>query len=156
MLNAIRQFFDNRLNQPDPASSDEHRLRLATAALLIEMMRMDDDIKGEERATVVTALRKKFDLSEAETAELVRLAEEEARTATDYFQFTSLINRHFNAEQKERVIEHLWEVAYADGGLDRHEEHLMRKIADLLYVPYKTYIGAKLRARERLTDASDP
>jgi uncharacterized tellurite resistance protein B-like protein len=157
MLNAIRQFFDNRLNQPDPASSsDEHRLRLATAALLIEMMRMDDDIKDEERMTVVTSLRKKFDLSETETAELVGLAEEEARTATDYFQFTSLINRHFNAEQKERVIEHLWEVAYADGGLDRHEEHLMRKIADLLYIPYKTYIGAKLRARQRLTGTSAP
>lgn len=152
MLNAIRQFFDNRLNQPGSASSpDGHRLRLATAALLIEMMRMDDDIKEEEREAVLIALQAKFDLSKAETTELVRLAEEEARTATDYFQFTSLINQGYDAAQKERVIEHLWEVAYADGGLDRHEEHLMRKIADLLYIPYKTYIGAKLRARERLT-----
>ncbi len=150
MLSAIRQFFDNQLNQSSVTSApDEHRLRLATAALLIEMMRMDDDIKDEERETVVAALQAKFDLSDTETTELVRLAEEEARTATDYFQFTSLINRHFSAAQKERVIEHLWEVAYADGGLDRHEEHLMRKIADLLYIPYKTYIGAKLRARER-------
>jgi uncharacterized tellurite resistance protein B-like protein len=152
MLNTIRQFFDNRLNQAGgPSAPDEHRLRLATAALLIEMMRMDDDIKDEEREAVVIALQAKFDLSEAETAELVCLAEEEARTATDYFQFTSLINQHFSAAQKQRVIEHLWEVAYADGGLDRHEEHLMRKIADLLYIPYKTYIGAKLRARERRT-----
>lgn len=149
MLDAIRQFFDNRLGQADTLATDEHRLRLATAALLIEMMRMDEAIKEEERQTVVAALRAKFGLSAAETAELVRLAEEEARTATDYFQFTSLINRHFTPTQKERVIEHLWEVAYADGGLDRHEEHLMRKIGDLLYIPHKTFIAAKLRARER-------
>jgi len=153
MLNAIRQFFDRRLNAPDAFVSDEHRLRLATAALLVEITRMDEEIKEEEREAVVTALQEKFDLSDSETVELVRLAEEEAHTATDYYQFTSLINQGFSAEQKERVIEYLWEVAYVDGHLDRYEEHFIRKIADLLYVSHKSYIGAKLRARERMGSA---
>lgn len=150
MLNTIRQFFDTRLTRAgnEPAS-EEHRLQLATAALLIEMMRVDDDIKDEERQAVLAALQAKFDLNATETTELMRLAEEEARAATDYFQFTSLINRGFSAEQKERVIEHMWEIAYADSTLDRHEQHLMRKIAELLHIPHKRYIGAKLRARER-------
>lgn len=154
MIEAIRQFFDTRLNATARAASDEQRLQLATAALMVEMMRMDDEIKAEECEAVVHALRTHFGLSPEDTAELVYLAEEQARVATDYYQFTSLINDHFTAEQKERVIEHLWEVAYADGTLDRHEEHFMRKIADLLYVPHKTYIVAKLRARDRMNGSS--
>lgn len=150
MLNAIRQFFDRRLKTPEPTASDEHQLRLATAALLIEITRMDEEIKAEEREAVVIALQAKFGLSATETAELVHLAEDEARSATDYYQFTSLINQGFSAEQKERVIEYLWEVAYVDRHLDRYEEHFIRKIADLLYVSHKSYIAAKLRARERM------
>ena len=156
MINAIRQFFDSRLNADDAAKTDEQRLRLATAALLVEMMRMDDAIEPEERDAVMDALRTKFGLTGADAAELVRLAEDEAQAATDYFQFTSLINRHYSPEDKAQVIEHLWEVAYADGTLDRHEEHFMRKIADLLYVPYKSYIGAKLRARDRILGPDSP
>ena len=76
------------------------------------------------------------------------LAAEEARLATDYFQFTSLINKSFSAEQKVQVIEYLWQVAYADGHLDAHEQHFMRKIADLLYVSHADYVGAKQRARQ--------
>ena len=93
-------------------------------------------------------MRARFGLSADEADTLVRLAEEESSQATDYYQFTSLINRHFSAEQKEQVIEHLWEVAYADGRLDAHEEYLVRKVADLVHVPHATYVAAKLRARD--------
>lgn len=64
------------------------------------------------------------------------------------YQFTSLLNRHFSAEQKERIIEHLWRVAFADAKLSAWEQHLVRKVADLLYVPHSVYIAAKLRARD--------
>jgi hypothetical protein len=83
------------------------------------------------------------------------LAAEEARLATDYFQFTSLINRNFSAEQKVQVVEYLWQVAYADGHLDAHEQHFMRKIADLLYVSHADYVGAKQRARRATADLSE-
>jgi uncharacterized tellurite resistance protein B-like protein len=79
---------------------------------------------------------------------LIQLAEDEAGDATDYYQFTSLINRQFSAAQKERVIELMWEVAYADADLSAHEQHVVRKIADLLHVPHRAYIAAKLRARD--------
>lgn len=148
VLDAIQKFFERNLAAPATKSGQEHRLRVATAALLIEMTRMDQNIKDVERDRVMHAIRTKFDLTEAETAELLRLAEVEAKDATDYYQFTSLINRGFTPEQKVRVIEHLWRVAYADGHLDRYEEHLVRKIADLLYVPHATFIAAKHRARD--------
>lgn len=146
MLKGIKQFFDKHFGE-EPASGEdaEHALRLATAALLIEMMRMDYEVRDAERETVMAALGRKFDLSEDETAELLRLAEEEAGQATDYYQFTSLINQGFPLERKIKVVEHLWEVAYADGELNKYEEHMVRRIAELLYVPHKDFMAAKHR-----------
>lgn len=149
MLRTIRRFFDSRINPGRGAEADiGQRLQVATAALLIEMMRMDSHIKKVEQQAVVRAIRAKFGLTPEETAALMHLAQEEARCATDYYQFTSLINRGFTPEQKERIVEHMWQVAYADGRIDKYEEHLVRKIADLLYVPHRAYIAAKLRACE--------
>ena len=147
MLDTIRRFFDEQMNPAEAGADDgEHTLRLATAALLVEMTRMDDEVQGVEQQAVLDALRSKFGLSEAETRELVELAEAEVREATDYFQFTRLINDGFSMQQKTRVIEHLWEVAYADGRLDGQEEHMIRRLADLLHVPHRNFINAKLRA----------
>ncbi len=149
MLDAIRDFFERRIRPGHEAeeANARHRLQVATAALLIEMMRMDYEIKEEERDTVIRAVRDKFGLTREETDSLLKLAEEEARRATDYYQFTALINREFTSAQKERVIELMWQVAYADGEIDKYEDHLVRKIADLLYVPHSAFIAAKHRAR---------
>jgi uncharacterized tellurite resistance protein B-like protein len=153
MLAAIREFFDAHVAAPRTRSERRHTIELATAALLVEMVRMDREIDPAERDAVHNAVRARFGLSADEADTLVRLAEEESRQATDYYQFTSLINRHFSAEQKEQVIEHLWEVAYADGRLDAHEDHLVRKVADLVHVPHATYVAAKLRARDAAAQA---
>ena len=69
------------------------------------------------------------------------------RTANDYYQFTSLINRHFGQQQKQYVIELMWRVAYADAELAAHENHVLRRIAELLHVTHADYIAAKMRAR---------
>lgn len=149
MIESIREFFDKHIKGTEAGSdtAGHDPLHVASAALMIEMMRMDGEITGPERERVMHALEKKFELTAGETAEIVRLAEEEARDATDYYQFTSLIKDRLTPEQKERLIEYLWAVAYADGELHPYEEHLMRKIADLLYVPQKSFIAAKLRAK---------
>jgi uncharacterized tellurite resistance protein B-like protein len=146
MLNAIREFFEQHVTAD--TGDDDHAIRLATAALLVETVRLDGEIDAAERAAAHRALGAKFGLGEAEAATLIRLAEEEAREATDYYQFTSLINQRFSAAQKERVIELMWQVAYADEALSAHEQHVVRKIADLLHVPHRAYIAAKLRARD--------
>lgn len=147
MLNTIKQYFDKYITPAERGdnAATEHALQLATAALLIEMTRMDYEIKDEERRTVMAAIRRKFGLSDQETATLVELAEAEAARATDYHQFTRLINRGFSLERKIKIVEHLWEVAYADGRLNKYEEHLVRKIAELLYVPHYEFIAAKHR-----------
>jgi len=147
MLNAIREFFDQHVAAGAAGGDERHTIEVATAALLVETVRLDGEIDASERAAAHRAVRAKFGLGEAEAATLIRLAEEEARDATGYYQFTSLINRQFSAAQKLRIIELMWQVAYADAELSAHEQHVVRKIADLLHVPHRAYIAAKLRAR---------
>jgi uncharacterized tellurite resistance protein B-like protein len=148
MLAAIRRFFDANLAAAADDAPNPHQLRVAAAALLVEVMRLDGADEGE-RAAVLDAVKAKFGLSDAEADALVELAEAEARNAVGYYQFTSLINRQFSAAQKLRIIELMWQVAYADSTLSAHEQHVLRKIADLLYVPHGDFIAAKLRARDQ-------
>lgn len=148
MLRRIKNFFDQHLvpgaleDNRDP----EHVLRLAIAALLLEMANVDGESWEEQRATAEDFVSEHFDLSEDEMAELLDLAEAERSEATDYYQFTSLVNDAYTPEQKLRLIEHLWRVAYANDSLHIYEEHLVRKIADLLHVPHSAFIAMKLRA----------
>jgi uncharacterized tellurite resistance protein B-like protein len=150
MVSAIRQFFDKYIkSSPDsPDRVSEHSLQIATAALLMEMMRADANVSEVEQRTIINALRSKFKLTEDEINTMLKLAEDEIWKSTGYFEFTSLINKGFTYEQKLKVVEHLWEVAFSDASLDKHEEYMVRKIADLIYVSHKDFIEAKLRMRK--------
>ena len=112
------------------------------------MMRMDNKLKDEERQAIASTLQTQFNLGREQIETLMALAEQESREASDYYQFTSLINKHCDLAQKVQIIENLWHVAMIDGHLDAHELHLMRKLADLLYIGHADYVAAKQRARE--------
>ena len=88
-------------------------------------------------------LNPKFGLSDEETETLFTLAEQERASATDYHQFTSLIAKNFSQDKKIKLIEYLWAVAYADGVLDKYEEHMVRRIADLIHVSHKDFMRTK-------------
>jgi uncharacterized tellurite resistance protein B-like protein len=137
--------------QPPPpgaaAPDEEHLLQLATAVMLVEVMRADARFHDDERLAVLAALRDKFALSEDEAARLAELAQTTAQSATDLYAFTSRINERFDMERKLRMIEHMWSVAYADGHLSAHERHVMWRIADLLHIPQGAYHHARQRAR---------
>ena len=148
MIASIAEFFKQFIEPETGRGDADKALQVATAALLLEMMRMDNRFADEERAAVVESLRQLFSLAPDQLETLLALADQEVRQASGYYQFTSLINKGCNAGQKVRIIENMWVVAMADGHLDAHEEHLMRKIADLLYVGRADYIAAKQRARE--------
>ena len=150
MLQTIKRFFEERVvteaAQPAPEVR-EHGLQLAAAALLFEIVRADTEIKEEERTVVRAAIQGTFGLEKDESDELMRLAEEESRGATSLYEFTHLIDKAFSPEQKKRVVELLWLVAFADAEKHAHEEHLVRRIAGLLHVPHPDFIDAKIRAR---------
>lgn len=146
MLDSIHEFFDRNFSSPD-ANQSKHTIELATAALLIEVSRADGEISADERTAMTRALHTKFHLTQTEAAALIAMAEEQVLAATDAFQFTSLVNKRFTRDQKTHVVELMWQVAYADGSRDLFEDHVIRKLADLLYVDHSDYIAAKLKAR---------
>ncbi len=154
MLKSIRRFFQQHMT-PDPAvdaAVAERRARVASAALLVEVVCSDSEFSEAERAAVLESASRKFGLEERESRELLELAEVEARDAHDLYQFTSQINQVFSADQKLRLIEELWRVAYTDDVLHAYEEHVIRKVADLLHVPHSAFIAAKLRVQDARQD----
>ncbi|MFN3987089.1 MAG: TerB family tellurite resistance protein [Rhodocyclaceae bacterium] len=138
------------------AEDAEHQLRLATAVLMVEVMRADSDVSETERATVIDALREKFALRDDEVARLFELAQTTSRDAPDLYAFTSRINKGFELDRKLRMVEYLWQIAFADGTLSHHENHLMLKLGDLLYIPRGEFVAAKQRARAAAGLAPDP
>ncbi|VAV82354.1 hypothetical protein MNBD_DELTA01-67 [hydrothermal vent metagenome] len=152
MLGNIKRFFEKSIaGEKHGVTSEkvtEEGLRLATAALLIEITRADRHVKQEEREVVIRALRKSFDLTETEIDELIILAEEEVKEAISLFQFTHLIDKGFPYEKKKEIVRHLWQVALSDDEMEKHEVHLIRKVADLLHVAHSDFIAAKQEARK--------
>ena len=145
MLNQIKLFFDQHIALPAPEEVTEESLHLACAALFVEMMYMDDKTRAEEQDMIIKSVRDIFSLSIEEANTLISLATQQRKQATDYFQFTSLINKGFTQEQKITLIKTLWKIAYADGELDKYEENMVRKMADLLHVPHLEFIKTKIQ-----------
>jgi len=150
MLTAIKLYFTERISPVEGQASEQQAIHRATAVLLAEMMRMDGDIKEDEREVIRAALYQHFGLDRQEIDSILSLAEQEAEESHDYYQFTSLINNNFSQEQKIEVIESLWRIAYADKELNKYEEHLLRKVAGLIYVAHRDFIAAKLRIQKEL------
>lgn len=153
MLNRIQSFFNDMIQtavdtgQPD---SHAHGIRLATAALMIEMARADFNLSDQERLLASDLMANRFDLSRSELDELMGLAELQAKEAASLFQFTQLIDKQLPYEEKLEVVGMLWEMAYADRELDKYEEHLVRKLTDLLHIPHQQMIRIKHEVMERL------
>ena len=149
MINKIKRFFDNNLSDATYRDS-EHALRLAMAALMIEVAESDFHDAPEEHDSLIRIVKNSFDLSDSETNDIIDLAKQEHADSIDYFQFTRLINLHYSAAQRIELIEKLWQVAFADHKLDKHEEHVIRRIADLIHVSHSDFMKTKLKVKESL------
>ncbi|GGO75009.1 tellurite resistance TerB family protein [Bowmanella pacifica] len=124
------------------------QLDLATAVLYMEVIRADQQLDPQERKLMQDLLQSEFNLGHSDIQALLQTSEQQAEQAPDLVSFTRVLNQQCGAEQKARIMENLWQLAYADGRLDSHEEHIIRRIADLLYIPHSQFIQAKLKAQD--------
>lgn len=134
----IDQTFGSRGRRADADSGRD--LNLATALLLIEVARADYRQDDAEDDTIEELLRRHFDLDEEEIGLLLEQARAEADRAASLQQFTRELHEALDVADKLKVIEMLWRVALADDHLDKHEDHLIRRIAGLLYVSHSDLI----------------
>jgi uncharacterized tellurite resistance protein B-like protein len=121
-------------------------VNVAVAALLVEVLRADYDLAPGERQQVVVSVSRLLGLGDEQSAALVAEAERHIDRSHDLYQFTSQVNKAYGDADKLRLLEALWRVARADAIVHKYEEHLIRRVADLLHVPHAAFITAKLKS----------
>jgi uncharacterized tellurite resistance protein B-like protein len=145
MIKALKALF--AVPEKETEQSREHRMRVALAALLIETARADFTQDGEEEKVLEELLSSALHLARSEVQQLIKLATKQVDESISLYEFTREINDHYTPAHKIQLIDAMWKVAYADGRLDKYEEHLIRQVADLTYVPHQEYIRSKLAAK---------
>jgi|TARA_B110000977_G_scaffold196742_1_gene277753 uncharacterized tellurite resistance protein B-like protein len=146
MITKIKAFFAK--NVVDAEDNSLNAEQLATAALLIEVMVIDGNLAEDELQSISLTLSKMLELSSDQVDELILLSRDEVSEATSLYQFTKEINAHFSHEKKLKLMSAMWLVAFADGHLDKHEEGIIRRVADLLHLRHSEFIQCKISARD--------
>lgn len=144
-LQQIKTAFDPE--EPTQTHSEED-LQLAAAVLMVELSRADYEVDEAEQRAVRHAVVRHFSLSDSEADELIEAAEAEADAAVSLYRYTGLINAHWGPEEKARLIEMLWRITFSDEEMHHYEEHLVRRLSDLLHVPHREFLKAKHRVQE--------
>ena len=151
MFDSFRKFLSEVSESGEhPIHFDHNDYRLAAAALLVHAAAIDGDISDAERDQLHAVIKRQFDLDEATTDELVAEATEAEHEAIDLYHFTSLINRSLDEDGRRRVVEMMWEIAYADGRVDDFESNLIWRVADLLGISSRERIELGQRVANRL------
>lgn len=154
MLSKLFDIFQAELApaiQPETSTAlSEQQKRLACAALLIEVAIVDNEFDDKELACLQKVLSEQFEISQKQSTELIVFAQNECLEATSMYQFTQQVNIHCATQDKFDLITGMWRIAYADGELDKYEEYVIRKVADLIYVAHGDFIRAKQESRKPL------
>ncbi|MCV6614673.1 MAG: TerB family tellurite resistance protein [Cellvibrionaceae bacterium] len=148
MFDFFRQLFEAPANSE--ASSPEQAVDLAAAALLIEIAVSDEHFCEDELGTLEGILKQRMGISQPQLDQIIEQAKAEQHDATSLHQFTSLLNQHYSPIQKRDLVQYMWLIAYADGNLDKYEEYMIRKIAELIHLSHSDFILAKTRAKQEL------
>jgi uncharacterized tellurite resistance protein B-like protein len=147
-MDRIKQFFTTEINSPDGDISHQHQL--AAASLMVEVMVIDRHLDSAELSVIKQLLEQQFELDDDEISQLILLAQKEVDEATSLFQFTRLVNDHFDRSSKKHLMKSLWQVAFADTQLDKHEEAIIRRIAELIHLSHSDFIRSKHEAKQSL------
>jgi uncharacterized tellurite resistance protein B-like protein len=148
MIDKIKNLISNLSKKEDQNKElDSSLLDNACAALLVEIAFADKDFDDTEKDSLRETLIKTYGLNEEEIEEIIQDADRSVEESTSLYGYTRIVNDEFNYEDKLDLIRNLWKVAYADGNLDKYEEHLLRKISDLIHVSHSDYINIKLEMR---------
>lgn len=153
MIDLVKRFFGKTTKggHEDQDKEKSHDIRVATCALLLEMANIDGEFSESERGNIINILKRDFNLSDEYAEELIKASNEELAGSVDLWRFTNLINRNYSMEEKIRIIQMVWKIAYTDGKLDKYEDYLIHKLARLLHLTHRQLIESKLKVVRRGT-----
>ncbi len=147
MIDLFKRFFSTNTEKirKSTGPDKEQDLIVAVCALFLEMGRIDDTFTEQEIAHVISILTNKYGLSSEDADALIDEADRELKESVDLWQFARVINDHYSIDEKEKLIERLWQIVYVDGKMDQYEHYLMNKLSKLLGLSHKQLIDAKLK-----------
>ncbi|MFO8142860.1 MAG: TerB family tellurite resistance protein [Marinobacter sp.] len=135
----------------EPVTTDAQQLAVAATALMVQLARVDNDEDERELKIIMECAVQAHQVSPEQAEEILADALAHADDATSLYEFTGQINDHFDQEQKQALLESIWRVALADGRIDKYEEHLIRRMADLLHLNHREYMQARHRAENAVS-----
>ena len=150
MLKSIQNIFQHR-KQEMSDSSEIYQRELAYASLLVEVIKSDEKFDDRELTELFDVLSRKFKIHDNELQNFAELAKKKSNDSTSLFEFTREINDQYEYDEKVKLIEDLWRIAYSDGQLDKYEDYVIRKVADLIYVTHSDFIKSKLIIKNQYT-----
>ena len=149
MMNKIKDLITRFSTKEEiTEESSSNLLDNACAALLVEIAFADKDFDETEKTSLKQMLIETYAIDESDIEEIIKDAEETVSESTSLYGYTRVVNDEFEYEDKLSLLKNLWKVAYADGNLDKYEEHLIRKISDLIHISHTDYINIKLEIRD--------
>ena len=148
MINKIKELITKFGNKEEiEEKPDLSQLNNACAALLVEIAFADKEFNETEKTSLKQTLMETYAIEEADIDEIIKDAENTVAESTSLYGYTRIVNDEFEYDDKLSLLKNLWKVAYADGNLDKYEEHLIRKISDLIHISHSDYINIKLEVR---------
>lgn len=136
----------------ETASFDETETRLAAAALLVHVVTSDNDFNQTEHDRLREVLSYRFAMDPADAEKLIEAAQRADNEAVDLYQFTSVLNRLMDDEGRKRIVEMMFEVAYADGQLSEFEDNVVWRASELLNVSSRDRVTIRKHMRDELID----
>ena len=149
MLKSIQNIFKRKENE-SVVDSKKSEQELTYASLLIEVINSDNKFDDRERDKLLEILSSKLDIQKEELDNFTELAQKKSEDSTSLYEFTREINDQYEYEEKVSLITDLWGIAYSDGQLDKYEDYVIRKIADLIYVSHADFIKSKLKVKNTI------
>ena len=126
--------------------TEQELLNRALAVLMLEIAQSDFTESAPETQTIKALLETYHSQEGCAADELLESARGEKEQSAGLYAYTRLACNELSIEARITLVEQFWQIAYADGVVDKYEEAAIRKASDLLYVPHSDFIKAKLSA----------
>lgn len=148
-ISRILELFNRQRDEETEEARDE-AIRLATAAVLLEVANAGSEMGEAERSEVVSHLRNAFSLDDASSAELLNAADHLRSDTIDHFHLTNQLRGATERDERMQIVEAMWRIVYADGKFHQYEGYIVRKLSDLLGLEHAEMIDAKMRVRDQM------
>ena len=153
MINFLKELINKKDpdgTSPNNYSDNNKRVQIATCALFIEVANSDDEFSDDEKKLIFDLMKNQYNLSKEEMHELIDLSHEQIQESVSLYEFTDIINKNFDSEEKFSVLKNLWRLILIDGKLDKHEEYFVRKISNNLNLEHRDLIAAKMDVKNEM------